>query len=60
MKKMDSFWREVTTRQALNSEYVKYDMPSDLNGNKVLDIDKIEVIVSYFAMNIKDLYKCKP
>ena len=34
-------------------------MPSDLNGNKLLDIDKTEAMISYFAMNIDDLYKVK-
>lgn len=58
-EKMDSYGREVMTRQALESEYVKYDTASDLNGNKILDIDKIEAIVSYYAKSIKDLYKVK-
>lgn len=58
-EKMDSYGREVTTRKALYSEYVKYDTPSDINGNKCLDIDKIEAVVSYYAKNIKDLYKVK-
>ena len=58
-EKMDSYGREVITRQALESEYVKYDTPSDLNGNMILDIDKIEAVVSYYAKNIKDLYKVK-
>lgn len=58
-EKMDSYGREVMTRQALGSEYVKYDTPSDLNGNKILDINKIEAIVSYYAKNINDLYKVK-
>lgn len=57
--KMDSYGREVTTRQALYSEYVKYDTPSEFNGNKCLDIDKIEAVVSYYAKSIKDLYKVK-
>ena len=58
-EKMDSYGREVTTRQALYSEYVKYDTPSDINGNKCLDIDKLEAVVSYYAKSIKDLYKVK-
>ena len=58
-EKMDSYGREVTARQALMSEYVQFDTPSDLNGNRSLDIDKIEAIVSYYAKKIKDLYKVK-
>ena len=58
-EKMDSYGREVTARQALKSEYVQFDTPSDLNGNRILDIDKIEAIVSYYAKKIKDLYKVK-
>lgn len=58
-EKMDSYGREVMTRKALSSEYVKFDTPSDYNGYKCLDIDKIETIVSYYAKNIKDLYKVK-
>ena len=58
-EKMDSYGREVMTRKALCSEYVRFDTPSIINGNKCIDIDKIEAVVSYFAKNIKDLYKVK-
>ena len=58
-ERMALFGREVITRKAFESEYVQYDEPSDLNGNRILDIDKIETIVSYFAKNIVDLYKVK-
>lgn len=58
-EKMESYGREVSTRQALSSEYVRFDTPSDFNGYKSLDIDKIEAIVSYYAKNIRNLYKVK-
>ena len=43
-EKMDSYGREVTARQALMSEYVQFDTPSDLNGNRSLDIDKKDIL----------------
>lgn len=56
---MDSYGKENIKRQALESEYINYREPSDENGNQVLDIDKLESIVTYFAKNISNLYKVK-
>lgn len=59
MEKLDSYGREFLTRQALQSEYVRYAEPSDSNGYRGLDIDKLECMVSYFAERISNLYKVK-
>lgn len=59
MENLDSFGREYLKRQALESEYVNYQDPCEANGNKNLDIDKLENIVSYFAEKIENLYKVK-
>ena len=56
---LDEDGREYLRRKALESEYVNYQMPCEANGNTVLDIDKLEAVVSYFAKNVKDLYKVK-
>ncbi|MDD6069700.1 MAG: DUF4065 domain-containing protein [Clostridiales bacterium] len=56
---MDSYGKENIKRQALESEYINYNEPSEENGNQILDIDKLESIVTYFAKHIGNLYKIK-
>lgn len=58
-EKMDLAGKEYLTRQSLKGEYAYFDEPSDSNGYTVLNIDKIEMIVSYIAENIADLFKVK-
>lgn len=57
VERLDSYGKEFLSRQVFASEYVKFSVPSDFNGYKLLDIDKIENIVSYYAERIADLYK---
>lgn len=57
VEKLDSYGKEFLTREIFASEYVKFSIPSDFNGYKLLDIDKIECIVSYYAERITDLCK---
>ncbi len=59
VERLDSYGKEFLTRQTLMGEYVKYSELSDFNGYKILDIDKIERIVSYYAERISNLYKVK-
>lgn len=59
LKRIELYGKEYLTRQALKADYILYDVPSDINGNKTLDIDKIEAIISYYASKIKNLYKVK-
>lgn len=59
VEKLDSYGKEFLTRQVFASEYVKFSVPSDYNGYKLLDLDKIESIVSYYAERIPDLYKVR-
>lgn len=59
MANLDEDGREYLQRKSLESEYVNYQEPCDANGYKVLDIDKLEAVVSYFAEHIGNLYKVK-
>ena len=58
-KNLLQYGKEYLKRQILESEYLNYIEPSDFNGYKTLDIDKLESIVSYFAKRINNLYKVK-
>ncbi|MDE6618962.1 MAG: DUF4065 domain-containing protein [Lachnospiraceae bacterium] len=57
VERLDSYGKEFLSRQIFASEYVKFSVPSDFNGYRLLDIDKIESIVSYYAERITDLYQ---
>lgn len=59
IQNLDEYGKEFLKRQVLESEYVDYIEPSDFNGNKALDIDKLEGIISYFAKRDSGLYKVK-
>lgn len=59
IEKLDFYGKEFLTRQAFEGEYVGFDEPSDSNGYTILNIDKIEAIVSYLAEYMSNLYKVK-
>lgn len=59
VQNLDEYGKEFLKRQVLESEYVNYIEPSDFNGKKTLDIDKLESIISYFAKRVNNLYKVK-
>lgn len=59
VQKIDSYGKEFLTRQALEGEYVCFDEPSDSNGYTMLDIDKLEAVISYLAESMANLYKVK-
>lgn len=59
MANLDKDGKEYLQRQSLEGEYVNYQEPCEANGFKVLDIDKLEIIVSYFAKRVSNLYKVK-
>lgn len=46
-------------KDGLNSLYIRYSVPTDVNGLTSLDIKKISDIVCYFASKISNLYKVK-
>lgn len=48
-----------TKRKLLKEMYASYDSKTDKNGNKLLDIDKIVDMISYFAIFVPNLYKVK-
>ncbi|WP_159429568.1 type II TA system antitoxin MqsA family protein [Anaerobranca californiensis] len=45
--------------QEIKNAYIEYDVESDFNGYKLIDIDKINAVIGYFAQYIKPLYKVK-
>lgn len=59
IEKLDSYGKEFLTRQTFEGEYANFEEPSDYNGFTVLNIDKIEAVISYIADKIKDLFKVK-
>lgn len=59
IEKLDSYGKEFLTRQAFEGEYVNFDEPSDFNGLTILDIDKIEAMISYLAYGVSNLFKVK-
>ena len=59
IRRLEAYGKEFLARQALASEYAIYSEPSELNGNRLLDIDKVESIISYYAERVCNLYKVK-
>lgn len=57
--KLDSFGKEFLTRRTFEGEYVKFEEPCDANGFTILNIDKIETIISYIAEKVPNLFKVK-
>lgn len=51
--------REYLRRQVLESEYIDYEEESEWNGYNLLNIDKVECIISYFASKLEKLHKIK-
>ncbi|MBN2853049.1 MAG: DUF4065 domain-containing protein [Clostridia bacterium] len=46
-------------KQEVYYRYMKYSKPGLLNGNKLIDIDKIEDVISYMAYHVTNLFKVK-
>ena len=46
-------------KESLKALYLDYEEPSDLNGNKILDLDKVEQMLRFFSQFGKDLFKIK-
>ncbi len=59
VEKLDCYGKEFLTRQAFEGEYVDFDEPSDANGYTLLNIDKLEAVISYFAEHVSNLFKVK-
>lgn len=59
VEKLDSYGKEYLTRQIFEGEYVNFEEPSDSNGFTVLNIDKIEAVISYIAEKVSNLFKVK-
>lgn len=59
VEKLDSYGKEFLTRQTFEGEYAKFEEPSDSNGFTMLNIDKIEAMISYIAETVSNLFKVK-
>lgn len=59
VEKLASYGKEYLTRQAFEGEYANFVEPSDSNGCTTLNIDKIEVMISYIAERVSNLFKVK-
>ncbi|MDO4556718.1 MAG: DUF4065 domain-containing protein [Lachnospiraceae bacterium] len=59
VEKLDSYGKEFLTRQAFEGEYANFEEPCDSNGFTLLDIDKIEAMISYIAERVSNLFKVK-
>ncbi len=59
LEKLDRTGKEFLTRKALEGEYAEFMLPSDANGYCVLNIDKLEAVISYYAKQVDNLYKVK-
>ncbi len=59
VEKLDSYGKEFLTRQTFAGEYANFEEPSDSNGFTLLNIDKIEAMVSYIAETVSNLFKVK-
>ncbi len=54
-KKQVSFFN----KELLKALYLDYEIPSDLNGNKTLDLDKVEQMLRFFSQFGRNLLKVK-
>lgn len=59
VEKLDAYGKEFLTRQTFEGEYVDFEEPSDANGFTILNIDKIEAMISYIAERVENLFKVK-
>ena len=51
IKRINEYGKEFLTRQTFKGEYANFDEPSDSNGYTLLDIEKLETIISYLAQS---------
>ena len=59
IEKLDAYGKEFLTRQTFEGEYANFEEPSDSNGFTMLNIDKIEAMISYMAEKVDNLFKVK-
>lgn len=50
---------DYLNKQEIEAKYIDFSEKSSLNGNKKLDIDKLEIIINYIASNYPNLFKVK-
>ena len=59
VKEVETHGKEFSARQSLKCDYVIYDIPSEKNGYTLLNIDKVESVISYYAEKLANLKKGK-
>lgn len=57
--KVEEVGKLYLKRQEIRSQYVNFGEENDLNGYKILDIDKVANVIGYFAQFVNNLYKVK-
>ena len=57
--RIDKMGTVQMTLKTIENLYLEYDSPSDINGYQVLDINKLETVMAFFAQSCKNLYKVK-
>ena len=59
IRALNVYGKEYSTRQSLECDYAIYDNPSEQNGFTILNIDKVESVISYYAKKMSDTHKRK-
>ena len=59
VERLYSYGKEFLARQTFEGEYANFEEPSDSNGYTMLNIDKIEAMISYIAEKVNNLFKVK-
>ena len=58
-ERVDAIGLQYLKTQEINSVYINYNGENELNGFKILDIDKLKNVIGYFANSVTNLYKVK-
>lgn len=57
--KVEEYGNIYLKKQEINSLYINYDEENDMNGYKILDIDKVANVIGCFSQFVNNLYKVK-
>ncbi len=59
VEKLDSYGKEYLARQRFEAEYADFEAKTDSNGFTLLNVDKLEAMISYIAESVSNLFKVK-
>lgn len=57
--RIDSIGIEQMNLKTIKNRYAEYDAPNEFNGYQVLDLNKLESVMAFYAQYCKNLYKVK-